>query len=394
MRPFYWYGLLLNGKHGRGTLHAPDRHSARQQLSQQQIRPLFLLALPELRPSLSPTQITLFIRQLATLTGSGLTLARALEGIIQGLPKTPLRTLSQQILHELEQGAPFSETLVRRPHLFDPFIIHLIRSGEHAGQLSLLLTRAAEHRDRNHALAHQASRALTYPLGVLLFTLIISAFLLLQIVPQFELLFHNLGGELPPLTRSVLQFAQFIKAQFNTLLLGTLLFVTTLTLLFRRATSFRIGVERLLLSLPFIGSTLTEIMVARLSRTLATLQESGIPIHTGLKISQQMVESPLFQQTIQQIHQSVSHGKTLSQALRAQPLLPPITIQMVQAGEESSALPHMLEQLANYYEQEVEHRLQQFTTLLEPLLILLIGALVGLLAIALYQPIFQIGQQL
>ena len=394
MKRFYWYGSTASGQRGRGTLKADDRHAARQFLREQQIVPYLLFAIPVQQAAIKSIEITLFIRQLATLTASGLTLPRALEGIIRGLPNSPLHQLASDILLELEQGNSFSRTLERRPRLFDPFLIHLIQAGEHAGRISQLLTRAAEYRERNHALSQQATKALAYPLTVLLFTLLITSFLLLKIVPQFESLFNNLGGELPGLTQAVLTAAQFLDNHFYLLLLTLITLSASATLLYRGVHSFRLRVDRTLLSLPLVGPTLIEIMVSRLTRTLATLQESGIRIHTALTVSAEMSKSPLFESIIQTIHQSIHEGKTFSQALLEQPLIPPIAVQMVQAGEESSALPHMLSQLANYYEREVEHRIHQLTTLLEPLLILIIGGLIGILAVALYQPIFQIGHQL
>lgn len=394
MTLYYWRGVHRSGRSVRGQLHAVDRSRAASQLQERGVGRAWLLPLPEQLLPVSSTQITLLIRQLSTLLSSGLTLARALEGIIQGLDDSPLRRLATEILLELRQGSPFSDVVARRPNLFDPFLIHLIRSGERSGALSTLLARGADYRERSRALRRQVWRALSYPLGVLLFTLLISLFLLLQVVPQFELLFHNLGGELPPLTRQILATAHFLEENMGQLILLLSLFVLSIALSLRLSRRLRWGSDRLLLSLPLIGDTLIEVMVARLSRTVATLQSAGVPLHTGLAASEQMTRNLPLATAIHQTHQAVLEGESLSQAISRQGLFPPVAVQMVLAGEESGQLDQLLERLAAYYEERVEHRIQQLTTLLEPLLILLIGGMVAVLAIALYQPVFQIGHQL
>lgn len=394
MTLYYWRGVHRSGRSVRGHLHAVDRRGAASQLRERGVVRPWLLPLPGRLLPVSSTQITLLIRQLSTLLTSGLTLARALEGIIQGLPDSPLRRLSTEILLELRQGSPFSEVVACRPSLFDPFLIHLIRSGESSGELSTLLARGAEYRERSRALRHQLWRAISYPVGVLIFTLLISLFLLLQVVPQFEILFHNLEGELPPLTRQILAAAHFLEENVVQLMLLLLLSILSTALSLRLSRRFRWSSDRLLLSLPLIGNTLVEVMVARLSRTVSTLQEAGVPLHTGLAASREMTRNLPLASAIHQTHRAVLEGASLSQAISRQRLFPPVAVQMVLAGEESGQLAQLLNRLAAYYEDRVEQRIQQLTTLLEPLLILLIGGMVAVLAIALYQPIFQIGHQL
>ncbi|MBC8519892.1 MAG: type II secretion system F family protein [Gammaproteobacteria bacterium] len=391
MARYYWRGVRESGGAVRGQLRAGSRSHAIEKLGAMGITHKLLLPLPNLQPSLSSTQITLLIRQLSTLLSSGLTLARSLEGIIQGLADGPLRTLSEDILLELQQGSPFSRILAQRPEHFDPFLIHLITSGEATGQLSTLLARAAEYRERTRALRRQLWKALSYPLGVFIFTLAISLFLLLQIVPQFEILFNNLGGALPPLTRHILDAAHFLDHNLGEIIVALLLLVTFITMLYSRVPRFKFKMDQLLLSIPLLGTTIREVMVARLSRTLATLQEAAIPTHIGLDTSTRMTHNLPLRRAIQNAHSLVLQGVTLSNALAEQGLFPPVAIQMIRAGEDSGELSQMLNRLALYYEDEVEHRVEQLTTILEPLLILLIGGMVGVLAIALYQPIFQIG---
>mgnify|MGYP003988481079 FL=1 len=394
MKLYYWRGTAPSGDAIRGRLQAADRSSAVKQLQSQGVSSIQLIVLPYWGGTPSPTQITLLIRQLSTLLSSGLTLARSLEGTIQGLPATPLRRLGESMLLELKQGQPFSTILASHPQLFDPFLIHLVRSGEQSSQLPLLLERAAEHRERMRTLKRQSWKAISYPLGVLVFTVGISLFLLLQVVPQFETMFHNLGGELPALTQHLLRATHFLQQHTATLLLSLLLFPILLYLSYRHFTPLQQSVDSLLLKLPLIGTTLQEIMVARLGRTLATLQQAAVPLHAGLESALSMTQLLPFQQAIQQVHDALHQGTSLSEAAKQYRLFPPIAIQMIQAGEESGELAQMLDRLASYYEGEVEHRIQQLTSLLEPLLILLIGGLVGVLAVALYQPIFQMGHQL
>ncbi len=391
MTRYYWRGVKQSGRAVRGQLRTDNRALAKDKLAAMGVLHTRLFPVPELRLSISATQITLFIRQLSTLLSSGLTLARSLEGIIQGLSNGPLRILSEDILLQLQQGTTFSRILEQRPEHFDPFLVHLIHSGETTGELSTLLARAAEYRERTRTLKRQLWKALSYPLGVLLFTLAISLFLLLQVVPQFEILFHNLGGSLPPLTQQILGAAHFLDRNLVELLLSLLLLMLSVTTLYRLVPYVKMRADQLLLSLPLLGTTINEVMVARLARTLATLQEAAIPIHIGLETSIKMTGNLSLRRAMQDAHDSVLQGVTLSSALSNHQFFPPIAIQMVRAGEESGELSQMLGRLALYYEGEVEHRVEQLATVLEPLLILLIGGMVGVLAIALYQPIFQIG---
>lgn len=391
MARYYWRGVRQSGGAVQGQLRAGSRSQATEKLIAMGIVHNYLLPLPDLQPSISSTQITLLIRQLSTLLSSGLTLARSLEGIIQGLADGPLRTLSRDMLLELQQGFTFSRILAQRPEYFDPFLVHLIESGESTGKLSTLLARAAEYRERTRALKRQLWKALSYPLGVLIFTLAISIFLLLQVVPQFEILFNNLGGALPPLTKHILDAAHFLDQNLIVLLLSLLLLVISITTLYRVLPRFKLMIDQFILSIPLLGTTINEVMVARLSRTLATLQEAAIPIHIGLDTSTRMTHNLSLRRAIQNTHDLVLQGVTLSTALATDKLFPPVAIQMIKAGEESGEMSQMLNRLALYYEDEIEHRIEQLTTVLEPLLILLIGGMVGVLAVALYQPIFQIG---
>ncbi len=391
MGSYYWRGHRESGGAVRGQLHASNRADATTQLSAAGIHHTRLIAMPEWPQSISADQITLLLRQLSTLLSAGLTLARALEGVRNSIHHRPLLQLIDAMIQELRQGVPFSQILAARPRLFDPFLIHLIRAGEQSGQLSALLARAASYREQSQKLKRQTWRALSYPLGVFLFTLLIALFLLLQVVPQFEALFLNLGGALPPLTQNLLSTTHFLQSHLTGILSATAATLLTLGTLYRFHAPTRLLSDRLILSLPLLGRTLQEVMIARFSRTLATLQAAAIPLHSSLQSTPKMTPLIPFQHAIQALHREVSRGIPLSQALQQNTLFPPIAAQMIHAGEESGQLAEMLGRLADYYQERVEQRLTQLTTLLEPLLILLIGGMVGILAVALYQPIFQIG---
>ena len=395
---YYWRGTDLTGKVLQGYSSAPNLTKIKETLRQRGVDRVRLFKVPNIQAitarSIPASQITLFIRQLSTLLSSGLNLARALEGIISGISNPQLKKMAEEILLELQNGDSFSKILARRDNYFDNFIIHLISSGESSGNLALLLERAAEHREKNRLLQQKLWKALSYPLGVFVFTLMISLFLLLQVVPQFEILFHNLGGELPPLTKKILDLTHFLKEYLFELLAIVAATVVTAVALYRTNLRVKTITDRILLSLPISGSSIKEVTISRLSRTLSTLQEAAIPLHIGLATAAKMTSNTPLQNAIKNIHASVIKGISLSNAIADETLFPPIAVQMVRAGEESGDLPLMLAHLANYYEKEVEQRISQLTTLIEPLLILLIGGMVGVLAIALYQPIFQIGHHI
>ncbi len=394
MKLYYWRGNHSSGKPLRGSLQASDRSNAIAQLQKQKIESIRLIPLPHFNKPPTETQITLLLRQLSTLLSSGLTLTRALEGIRHGVTDRALGILIQLMLDELHRGKPFSAILAERPGLFDPFLIHLVRSGEQSSQLPLLLERAAAYREQVRSLKQQTWKAVAYPIGVLLLTLLITLFLFMHVVPQFESLFASLGGTLPPLTQHLLSITHTLQNHTTSILLTLLLAPALLLFSYRSSPALQQPVDQLLLRLPLTGTTLREILVARIGRTLAILQQAAIPLHHGLESAIEMTSLVPFKISIAEVNRSIHRGIPLSTALQQQQLFPPIAIQMIHAGEESGELAEMLERLADYYDTEVEHRIQQLTSLLEPALILIIGGLVGTLAIALYQPIFQMGQHL
>ncbi len=394
MYRYFWLGIGGDGHWRRGVVQATGRRGAREQLQHQSIARPLLLPLSSPSPRIGPVEVTLLIRQLATLLQSGVPLARALEGMVASQPGTPTARLCDEILRQLHQGDPLSTILAQRPALFDRFLIHLVHSGEHSSQLPRLLQQAADHRERSQAIRRQGWRAVTYPLGVLLFSITLSLFLLLQVVPQFETLFHTLDGELPALTQTTLALAHSLQQHWLTLLGGVGVGGALLLGGYHTLPTLRLTIDRLLLRLPLIGTTLRELLVARVGRTLATLHRATIPLHTAVQSAREMTALVPFQHGLEQVHHAIAQGVPLSRALEQSRLFPPIAIQMVHAGEESGELAEMMERLADYYEVESNHRIERMTGMLEPLLITLIGGVVGLLAIALYLPIFQMGQQL
>ncbi len=400
MPTYFWRGHLLSKQPARGTLKAANFTEARAELARRKIiRPILIpiaFEFSEIAFSrrISAQEITVLLQQLATLLNSGLTLARALTGILDGLKPSPLRDLVEQIYLEVEQGTPFSQVLAKRRRYFDPFLIHLVEAGETSGQMGTLLNRAAEHRKKSQHLKKQVRKAAIYPVSVFVVALSITAFLLLAVVPQFESLFQNLGGSLPPLTRHLLNLSDALQQNIYLLLISLILSFSIPILLYQKQSKFRIFADHFLLQIPLFGMTFRDVALARLSRTLATLQEAAVPIHVGLATSANMIPNQILQQAIRTARTAVLRGTTLSSALEQRNVFPMIAIQMIRAGEESGKLATMLLNLADYYENEVEQRIQTLTTLIEPTLILLIGGMIGTLTVALYQPIFQAGSLL
>jgi len=281
--------------------------------------------------------------------------------------------------------------LRRQPRHFDPLYCNLVDAGEQAGALDTLLERVATYKEKSENLKARLKKAMVYPLAVIGVAVVVSSILLLKVVPQFQSLFAGFNAELPLLTQWVIALSHFIQQQGTLLLAAGVLGGLAARLAYRRSPSLRDRLDVGLLHMPLAGPLLHKSAVARYARTLATTFAAGVPLVQALDSVAGASGNPVFRQAVQRIRQQVAAGMQLNFAMRASGVFPTMAIQMTAIGEESGTLDHLLEKVAIHYEVEVDNLVDSLTSLMEPLIMVVLGGIVGALVVAMYLPIFQLG---
>ena len=390
-------GRNREGQVVSGTMSAPTRADVQAKLEAQRIRPLRIRRVWHIVGSsqaAQPTelQITQFTRQLATLIHAGVPLFQALQVLTQTATTIAVRRLTQALQDDLAQGLHFHQALRQHP-IFNDLYCNLIATAELAGMLDFVLSQLAHHREKSHALKRQIQAALFYPCIVLLIAAVVLGVLLVFVVPSFEQIFSSFGAPLPWLTQAVIDMSHHgLRYCAWALLIGTVCAVF-LRHHFRKRPQWQHHVEQLWVKLPVVGPFARQTCVARWSRTLATLFSAGIPLSQAMEHLTPITGNWAYVSATRHMHQQILQGRALSQALAGHPtLFPPMLIQMCAIGEESGALDHMLHHVADHAEQEVQASVTYLSKLVEPAIMVVLGILVGGLVMALYLPIFEMGQ--
>ena len=399
-RRFAWRGVNRQGEIQSGVLDADTSEEVSHELKQQRIRVTRIqrqFDLPswlqfKTQPGVSPRGITQFTRQLATLLHAGVPLLQAFDILARGESNAALKTLIRELRTQIEGGVALNQAL-RQHTAFNALYCNLVAVGELAGMLDTMLERLANHLEKSEALRTTIRSALIYPSAVLAIAGLVLVLILVFVVPAFQNIFASFGAELPWLTQVVIALSEGLKRYGLWLLALSGLAVWWLKRQVQRRTEWRRFLHRVLLRLPIAGSLTRHACTARWTRTLATLFAAGVPLTEALDAVQGVTGHVLFQEATQTIQTQLIQGQSLSLALEGtEGLFPPMVVQMCAIGEESGALDHMLEKTAEHYEREVDSTVARLSTLLEPFIMVVLGLLIGGLVMALYLPIFQLGQ--
>ncbi|WP_439863235.1 type II secretion system F family protein [Pseudomonas antarctica] len=392
---YAWEGVNRKGRRVCGQTAGHSLALIKVQLRQQGICPGRVRKksprLPSFAPPIKPVDIALFTRQLATLLRAGIPLLQAFDIIREGVDHRLMRELVHGLKQQVAGGNNLSAALRKHPRHFDDLYCNLIAAGEQAGALETLLERVAVHLEKSQQLKARIKKAMTYPLAVIAVACLVSTVLLIHVVPQFQHLFAGVDGELPGFTLSVIALSEFLQRAWWMLALG----LGGGWLGFRQACQRSQGLRHLtdvgLLKMPLAGTLLKKTAVARYARTLSTTFAAGVPLVQALDSVAGAAGNSVFKQAIEHMRHDVSTGTQLHQSMASSGLFPGMAIQMTAIGEESGILDHMLEKVANHYEADVEHLVDTLTSLMEPLIMVVLGAMVGALVIAMYLPVFQLG---
>ena len=343
------------------------------------------------RKSVKTRTLMIFTRQLATLIDAGLPLLRSLNVLAKqerdGVLKNTINTLADSV----QGGSTFSEGLEQHPVIFNKLYVNMVKAGELGGVLELVLGRLAEFQEKAQKIKNKVVAAMVYPIIVLVLAMGIMAFLLVFIVPKFQNIFHEMLGDkpLPPITQFVIDFSNFVK-NHGFILIGIIVFVIAAYKFVARTSAGRHVIDRIKLRMPLFGNLIRKSTVSRFSRTLGTLVTSGVPILQALNITRETAGNSVIADAITKVHDSVKEGESIVQPLEASAAFPPMVISMIDVGEETGQLPEMLLKIAEVYDDEVDNAVAGLTSMLEPIMIVVLALVVGTIVIALFTPLISI----
>ena len=392
---FAWEGTNKQGAKIKGEVSGQNPALVKAQLRKQGINPTKVrkksASLFSAGKKITPMDIALFARQMATMMKAGVPLLQSFEIIGEGVDNPNMRKLVDDIKQHVAAGNSFAASLRTRPEYFDDLFCNLVDAGEQAGALENLLDRVATYKEKTEALKAKIKKAMNYPIAVVLVAVIVSAILLIKVVPQFESVFANFGAELPAFTQFVIGISQALQEWWFIILIGMFAAAFAFVETKKRSEKFRNWLDRTALKAPIIGDIIYKSSVARYARTLATTFAAGVPLVEALDSVAGATGNIVFKNAVNKIKQDVSAGMQLNFSMRSTAAFPSMAIQMTAIGEESGALDMMLDKVASYYEAEVDNAVDGLTSLMEPLIMSVLGVLVGGLIIAMYLPIFQLG---
>jgi type IV pilus assembly protein PilC len=392
---FAWEGTNKQGAKLKGEASGQSPALVKAQLRKQGVNPTKVrkksASLFSAGKKITPMDIALFARQMATMMKAGVPLLQSFEIIAEGVDNPNMRKLIDDIKQHVAAGNSFAASLRTRPEHFDDLFCNLVDAGEQAGALENLLDRVATYKEKTEALKSKIKKAMNYPIAVVLVALIVSAILLIKVVPQFETVFANFGAELPAFTQFVIGISQGLQKWWFIILIVMFAVFFSLGEAKKRSQKFRNWIDRIALKAPIVGDIIYKSSVARYARTLATTFAAGVPLVEALDSVAGATGNIVFKTAVLKIKQDVSAGMQLNFSMRSTAVFPSMAIQMTAIGEESGSLDMMLDKVASYYEAEVDNAVDGLTSLMEPLIMSVLGVLVGGLIIAMYLPIFQLG---
>lgn len=343
------------------------------------------------KKKIKPMDIALFTRQMATMMKAGVPLVQAFEIVADGLENPSMKELVLKLKVDVEGGNNFAGALTKHPDQFDDLYCSLIDAGEQSGSLETMLDRVAIYKEKSEALKMKIKKAMKYPMVVVGAAVIVTAILLLKVVPVFEELFAGFGAELPAFTQFVIGLSKGLQANFLFILVAIIVFVIGFTQLKKRSTAFANFLDRMILKMPIVGDLAFKSTIARYARTLSTTFSAGVPLIEALDACAGATGNVVYRNAVFQVKEDVSTGQQLQFAMRSTGVFPAMALQMTAIGEESGALDAMLEKVALYYEDEVDNAVDGLTSMMEPLIMAVLGVVIGGLIIAMYMPIFQLG---
>jgi type IV pilus assembly protein PilC len=396
LQEFVWVGTDKRGIKIKGDYAAKNIGLVRAELRRQGITPITVKqkSKPLFGTSgrrIKPREIAVFSRQISVMMSAGVPLVQGFEIIANGQSNPRMKDMLTNIKSDIEGGSTLAESLHKYPVQFDELYCNLVKAGESAGVLDTVLDTIATYKENIESLKSKIKKAMFYPAMVLTVALVVSAILLIFVVPQFEAVFANFGAQLPAFTQAIVNLSKFMVQDWWFILMVILAILGGLIFLYKRSPRFAHFCARAVLKLPIVGQILHQSAIARFARTLGVTFAAGVPLVEALDSVSQATGSPVYNEAVRRIREDVAVGHQLQLAMRQTNLFPNMVVQMVAIGEESGALDKMLFKIAEFYEEEVNNAVDALASLMEPFIMVIIGVLVGSMVVGMYLPIFKLA---
>ena len=394
MAVFVYQGRSANGMQN-GEIEAPDRSAAVGELRRRAILVTKIAEKSAPRVAfkfggkVSDKEMAIFTRQFSTMIDAGLPLVQCLNILAEQSESKTLRSVTGQVARNVEAGSTLADALRRHPRTFDDLFTNLVEVGEAGGILDVVLQRLSAYIEKAAALKRKVKAAMVYPSAIIGVAIMVVIFMLTFVIPTFAQMFKDLGADLPLPTKVVLWLSTFVRTYILLIIAGMIGCVLALRSYYRTEGG-RATIDALMLKLPIFGTLIRKVAVARFTRTLGTLVQSGVPILDGLRITARTAGNKVVEKAVLQCRAAVTEGKTLAEPLRVSGVFPPMVTQMISVGEQTGALDAMLSKIADFYDDEVDTAVSTLTSLLEPIMIVFLGVVVGGLVVAMYLPIFKL----
>ncbi len=391
---FRWEGMDKRGQRIKGRSVAQNEQALKSELRRQGVVATRIKQQSRAFKSggrVKAEDIAIFSRQLATMLGAGIPLVQAFEIIGTGHEKPAMQKLVLEIKSDVEGGTSLHEALAKHPLYFDDLFVNLVEAGEQAGALEGLLDKIATYKEKSEALKKKVKKALFYPAAVLVVAVIVTVILLIFVIPEFEELFKGFGDDLPAFTMMVINLSRFVQHQgiFIAAVIGAAAYA--FFYFKKRSRRMRQVLDRVSLRIPIIGPILNKAAIARYARTLSTMFAAGVPLVEALESVAGACGNIVYEDAVLKMRDEVSTGQRLQRAMENTGVFPNMVVQMIAVGEESGSLDTMAGKVASFYEEDVDAAVDSMSSLLEPLIMVILGVLVGSLVIAMYLPIFKLG---
>ncbi len=393
---FVWEGTDKQGRKTKGEITSSNPNIAKAELRKQginatKVRKKSAGAAFSMGGSITPADISLFTRQMATMMRAGVPLVQSFEIVADGVDKPKMKDLILAVRNDVSGGTSFAAAIRKHPLYFDDLFCNLVDAGEQSGSLETMLDRIATYKEKTESLKAKVRKAMTYPIAVLVVAFVVSGILLIKVVPQFESVFAGFGAELPAFTQFVIGISEAAQEYWLIMLVGIIAVVAGFIAARKRSKTLRDRIDQLALKTPIVGNIVEKSAVARYARTLSTTFAAGVPLVDALNSVAGATGNAIFTNAVYKIRDDVSTGQQLNFSMRNTGVFPNMVVAMVAIGEESGALDDMLDKSASYYEEQVDNAVDNLTALMEPIIMSVLGVLVGGLIIAMYLPIFQLG---
>lgn len=391
---FEWEGKNSSGGKQKGMISSPSADLVKAKLRRQGIVPTKIRKKRKefgVKQKIEAGDIAIFARQLTTMMGAGVPMVQSFEIVANGMDNKSMRDMVNGIKAEVESGSNLTNALRKYPEQFDDLFCSLTEAGEQSGTLETLLGEIASYKEKSESLKKKIKKAMFYPVAVLIVAFIVTAILLVFVVPQFEALFVGMGGDLPAFTKMIVNASEFMQKWWYVLFGGVGLAVWTFVQAKKRSKPFAELLDRVTLKAPVFGDIVVKAATARFARTLATMSKAGVPLVEAMESVAGVAGNSVFEKAIYKMKDEAATGQRLTTSIENSGLFSNMVVQMVSIGEESGSIDDMLAKVADYYEEEVDNAVDAMTSLMEPMIMAFLGVVIGGLVVGMYLPIFKMG---